>query len=126
MKNVDYLNPDRINHTVEGIPFDQSTFEDLFDVWTPKEDFPILLNCQYHDLDRFCHEVYGQEFSVVYDTFVKISDNLWLKKFKQLAENGNQTCIKFISEQYMKHRVEDNNKEFKVSICTELPKEDEH
>lgn len=112
-------NQPKSNSTVEGIPFDQDTFENLVDCFTPKKDFHIILDCTCSDLDKFCKKVYGRNFSDTYDSLVKVSTALWGQTINKLARLGNQTAIKYIIDEHMS-RTNKNN-ELKITICSDLP-----
>lgn len=116
---------DKVNKKVPGFDFDQSMFEDLVDSLYPPENFHIIFQVSRTDLDRFCKAVYGLRFKETYEILHHASMAKWYETFGTLAGGGNNTALKIVSEHIMKLDQDQRKKEFKITVCADLPEDDE-
>ena len=117
--HADFLN--RENKTVDGFAFDQDTFENLIDYYTPLNDIPVILNVGIAELDVFCKALYGFDFKTTYDILSKRSQFYTRKAFTTLAYGGNAAAIKVASESYMGLVNQEENRDQKVVIMGAIP-----
>lgn len=117
--HADFLN--RENQSVDGFSFDQDTFENLIDYYTPLNDIPVILNVEHVDLDNFCKQLYGFDFKTTYDILSKRSQFYTRKAFTTLAYGGNAAAIKVASESYMGLIKQEESADKKVIIMGAIP-----
>lgn len=99
---LDLLRPNRKNRKIDGFDFDTNMFENLCSVWTPKNNFTLLLHCSASQLDRFCMEAYNMNFVDTYNTLVGIAD-IWARRaISNLAQKGNNTALACLTKHFMK------------------------
>ena len=115
----DFLN--RENQVIDGFSFDQDTFENLIDYYTPLNDIPLILNVTGVQLDTFCKTIYGFDFKTTYDYLSRRSQFYTRKAFTQLAYGGNAAAIKVASESYMGLINGEDSKDSKVVIMGAIP-----
>ena len=116
---LDLLRPNRKNRKIEGFDFDTNMFENLCSVWTPKNNFTLLLHCSASQLDRFCMEAYNMNFSDTYNTLVGIAD-IWARRaISNLAQKGNNTALACLTKHFMKLE-EDAAPQSNITIVNDL------
>lgn len=122
---ADLLKKNRTNCKVDGFNFDVNTFENVIDAFVPEKNVPVILQCDYSTLDRFCEIVYGMKFKDAYRVLSGISDMFMRQAISSLARNGNNTALNIASKHFM-GLTEDGNKEaVSITIINDLdPKED--
>lgn len=99
---LDLLRPNRKNRKIDGFDFDLDTFENLCSVWTPKNNFTLLLHCKASELDKFCMKAYNMNFSDAYNVLTGIAD-LWARRaINNLAQRGNNTALACVIKHFMK------------------------
>jgi hypothetical protein len=120
-----FLPSTRENHRPRGFAFDQSTFEDLIDSFTPKDDIAVILGVPPMELDRFCKIVYGMTYAETYDKLIRMSKAIFRKVVVGLAAKGNTTALNLAATNFANLQGEDENKALKVVIVDDIPKDGE-
>lgn len=115
----------RVNKKAPGFEFDQAIFESLVDSLYPPENFHIILQVSKPELDKFCKYIYGLRFKETYNILHNASMAKWYETFGKLAGSGNNTALKIVSEHIMKLDQDQRKKEFKITVCNDLPENDE-
>lgn len=121
----DFMNPlKRKNLHPDGFDFDMDTFENLIDFFTPMENIPVILRCDYKTLDNFCKICYNMPFKDTYIYLSGISDALMRGTFKKLAAMGNTQAVKIVSEHFMNLK-ENKSHDVNITIVNDLKDDEE-
>ena len=115
----------RQNVKVDGFDFDVDTFENLIDCFTPMPSISIILGVSNHDLDNFCHIVYGMDFAETYRSLISISDMFMRKAIQNLSVSGNPTALNLTAKHLLQWEKDNSNQNISIKIVNDLDKDGE-
>lgn len=108
---------------IKGVTWDVNTFENLIDVWTPREDILLILDTNRDTLDRFCKAVYKHNFNDTYNILTGITDVFMRRALKNQATMGNASATSIVTKHFMGLKDdEDKNANVNITFVSDLDK----